>query len=681
MKIDFKHKNTIVKIAALICVYIVAGVLFTYFEIPLTRGNLLLYGILMFGFWALLNQIVNIVKIINSGKVSEAKKVVVKQGSWGQRLLRLVAAVFLALIGCRYLSLELNANSAILLLFLIYSFYVLLEDLKSQYEKKEIVGTLLISILWSCATVIGEKIDLYNKVFSNGFEASDIIRIIAFSAMGYVVFSGFIKLLIRNEVKQKMNGCFNRKRFISGALFMILCWSPYFLTYFPGNLSSDSYSSIAQVIGGETLNNHHPVMFTVLVGICIKVGFLFGGLEAGIAVFSILQMVILALTLSYCLEWMKEKGIQSIVRVGALLFFAFSPLIGMYSVTMWKDILFSCWVLLLAMVLYDIVSDDNSSCIIKPFILLKIALLCVFIAFGRNNGIYIVLAVLLALIIYGRKMWKRLVPIFGAILAFILLIQGPVYNALNIQKGSFAEAVGIPLQQIAYTVKYEGNVNDEQKHFLEQIIPLEDMKKAYDPTISNGIKFHENFDDEFLEAHKKEFLKVWAQMLLNNPADYIKAYCMQTMGFWHVDTIGYTFAYGADDYWIHINSTNVIGEMLGIDLTDLIQNKLPVLYNTVPFVNLFFSTAAPAWFLFTGFLILVIQKRSRMLISLIPLIVLWGTIMIATPTHGEFRYVFCLNLAIPFITTVILSSKERKEEKAERNKNYGENSSFNPMLQ
>lgn len=53
MKIDFKHKNTIVKIAALICVYIAAGVLFTYFEIPLTRGNLLLYGILMFGFWAL----------------------------------------------------------------------------------------------------------------------------------------------------------------------------------------------------------------------------------------------------------------------------------------------------------------------------------------------------------------------------------------------------------------------------------------------------------------------------------------------------------------------------------------------------------------------------------------------------------------------------------------------------
>ena len=106
-----------------------------------------------------------------------------------------------------------------------------------------------------------------------------------------------------------------------------------------------------------------------------------------------------------------------------------------------------------------------------------------------------------------------------------------------------------------------------------------------------------------------------------------------------------------------------------------------MLYNTAPFVNLLFSTAAPAWFLFVGVLVLIIQNRKKMIISLIPLIVLWGTIMIATPTHGEFRYVFGLNLAIPFIATVILSNKNKKVKRVERNKNYGKDSSFNPVLQ
>lgn len=678
MNIDFKSKNTIKKIIVLLCIYIIVGILFTYFKIPLSRENLLIYGIFMFGFCFFLDQMINILKkrTIDPEKISVDKK-----GTLIRQFVRVAAAVFLALIGSRYLSVRLNSKSAILLFLLIYSFYVLLGYLKSEREKKKIAAALILGILWSCAVVIGRKIDINNKVFINGFEAFDIIRIAAYTAVGYVAFAGFLKLLVRNGEKQEKTEAIDKKKIILGALLLVLCWSPYFLTYFPGNLSADSYSSIAQTIGAEALSNHHPVMFTALVGFCIKVCSLFGGLESGVAVFSALQMVILALTLSYCLGWMKKMGIQLIVRVGALLFFAFSPLIGMYSITMWKDILFSCWVLLLAMVLYDLVLDDSSCYVIKGSVLFKIALLCVLIAFGRNNGIYIITAVFLTLLIYSRKMWKRLVPVFGAVLAAVILIQGPGYSALSIQKGSFAEAVGIPLQQIAYTVKYDGKITEEQKEFLEQIIPLEDMKKAYDPTISNGIKFHENFDDEFLEAHKKELIIVWAQILINNPADYIKAYCMQTMGFWQVDTIGYTYAYGADDYWIHINSTNIIDKVLGIDLTDLIQNKLPMLYNTAPFVNLLFSTAAPAWFLFVGVLVLIIQNRKKMIISLIPLIVLWGTIMIATPTHGEFRYVFGLNLAIPFIATVILSNKNKKVKRVERNKNYGKDSSFNPVLQ
>ena len=130
---------------------------------------------------------------------------------------------------------------------------------------------------------------------------------------------------------------------------------------------------------------------------------------------------------------------------------------------------------------------------------------------------------------------------------------------------------------------------------------------------------------------------------------------MQTMGYWQLDTIGYTYVYGADDYWIDINERNIIQELFNIDLSVGIQNKLPIFYNQTPFVNLLFSTGFPIWLLCISAAVLFVRKRLRYAQSLVSLLVLWGTLMIAAPTHGEFRYVFSMNLAIPFMISVALT--------------------------
>ena len=158
MKKDIQCENMIKKIIILFCIYTVVGILFIYFKIPLTRENLLIYGILMFGLQFFLDQLINILnkntKTIDSEKVSEGVKAADKQDSLIRKYVRFVVAVFLALIGSRYLSLGLNSKSVILLLLLIYSFYILLGYLKSEREKKKIAAALILSILWSCAVVI-----------------------------------------------------------------------------------------------------------------------------------------------------------------------------------------------------------------------------------------------------------------------------------------------------------------------------------------------------------------------------------------------------------------------------------------------------------------------------------------------------------------------------------------------
>lgn len=590
------------------------------------------------------------------------KDVCILKNPW----IRVAVAFVLALISCQYVSITLDSKATLFVLFLTFAYDAIIKRL--ALKNKMLIGAgAVLSILWGIAVTIGRKIDIDNKVFLSDFSVMDVVWAVLFGAIAFVVICFLLESILRYTERTDSGNneipVFSRKNWIIIALLMILCWCPYFLTYFPGNLSVDSYSSIAQSIGGELWNNHHPVMFTLFVKICLTVGNLFGSLEAGVCVFSLLQMTMLSLTLSYCLEWMRQKCIPFIIRVASFVFFGFSPLIAMYSCTMWKDILFSCWCLLLAMTVFDIVQYESDRMLAHPKTLFRLTVLCLLVAFGRNNGIYIVIATLFVLAVSYRTLWKKTVPVFFVTILSIVLIQGLGYDALNILKGHFAESVGIPLQQIGYTVKNDGYITDEQAAFLNEIMPLDKMKEAYDATSSNGIKFHQDFNNEFLEANKAEFIKVWTELLIQNPGKFVKAYCMQTMGYWQLDTIGYTYVYGADDYWIDINERNIIQELFNIDLSAGIQNKLPLFYNQTPFVNLLFSTGFPIWLLCISAAVLFVRKRLRYAQSLVPLLVLWGTLMIAAPTHGEFRYVFSMNLAIPFMISVALTRIDAEKER------------------
>lgn len=49
-----------------------------------------------------------------------------------------------------------------------------------------------------------------------------------------------------------------------------------------------------------------------------------------------------------------------------------------------------------------------------------------------------------------------------------ILIQGPLYKALKIN-GEFRESVGPLIQQICYVVANDGNVNEEELEFINNI--------------------------------------------------------------------------------------------------------------------------------------------------------------------------------------------------------------------
>ena len=96
-----------------------------------------------------------------------------------------------------------------------------------------------------------------------------------------------------------------------------------------------------------------------------------------------------------------------------------------------------------------------------------------------------------------------LASLFGifAILISLMLVK----SSGLIQSAHFAEAVSIPLQQIAYTAK-NNNSLDEEQEFFENIIGIDEMKNLYKENSADEVKFSPNFNDDFLDTHKFEFL-------------------------------------------------------------------------------------------------------------------------------------------------------------------------------
>jgi len=114
--------------------------------------------------------------------------------------------------------------------------------------------------------------------------------------------------------------------------------------------------------------------------------------------------------------------------------------------------------------------------------MLAILVMC----FSRHNGKYVALFSLILMMgcaLIGKNrcvLGKSLILATVATIAFCCVIQGPVFRHFGIL-GTAAGAYGVPLQQVARTVVYEGNISEEEKEFLDKIMPLEKYRENYSP--------------------------------------------------------------------------------------------------------------------------------------------------------------------------------------------------------
>lgn len=418
------------------------------------------------------------------------------------------------------------------------------------------------------------------------------------------------------------------------ALCLLAAWLPYALTVAPGNVYSDSLNSIVQVMNkGRPTNNHHPVFYTFAVGWLARISIaLFGTANAGVMVYSVCQTALMILCIVCVLALMYDNGAPRAVVGLALAYYMLIPVFPNYAVTMWKDPLYSCMLLMLSVLLFVLVRRGEVG---RTWFVLYAAAGLGTMAL-RNNGMYVYAALTILTAVLLRRYAKRiLISGLAALVLFVGVSRAADY-VWSIQ-GDFVENVGIPLQQLGYAINNDGEFSGQDREYLYKLMPEEVWNYAYRPCIVDTIKWNPQFNFYFLDDTKAEFFGVWFRGLLRNPLAYVKAYLMATYGFWMP---GVQDEFGYMEVFIQVNE-------YGIRHLDLFERLFG--FSIMPQVERFIvyiGSGTLLWLCLLG-CVLAMGRRGSACAVYLPALLNWGTVMIAAPVAFSMRYVFVFMLGLP----------------------------------
>lgn len=447
----------------------------------------------------------------------------------------------------------------------------------------------------------------------------------------------------------------NKKLWLACFLVLFASYFATLLLSFPGTFSTDSYASISILQGELPWSNAHPVFYTLLIGPFVALGNAVGNMTVGLFAFSLVQLTLMAAVCSYACAWLRKMGMPLLVVFAALAFFAFNPVIARYATTMWKDVPFAMTMLLAILQLFEIALTKGAA-IQSPRACIKLALLTLLTCLLRNNGIYAMAAGVVVLIAVWRKAWKWFMPMVGAIV-LAQLVSGPFYTSLGIEPSPFRESVGIPIQQISAVVAEGGKMTEEQLEVFSQLVDPEAVAEVYAPYSSNFVKYHESFSDEWLNAHKKEFLQLYFEVGLKNPAIYTRAWIGATQGYWNMETHSWVVSEAGRNLAYEATGLEILNGDSETNYDELRKSS---------FLSPLFNMGFAAWVMIALCAFRWIKGDRKLITAYIPLIALWGTMLIAAPFYCEFRYQFPIHLLLPvifasaFFTTASNTSEEKK---------------------
>ena len=555
------------------------------------------------------------------------------------------SAFFWGVISTYAMQLFIDSEKKLIWVIIFFLIYLFLYYMFNQIAvgRKTLVYSSVLGFLFASFELIGylfEKQGGFLKFELHPGFVSLILKYIGLGILFTILLVCFFSELVnRNFLARdgcKLNKCSKILRIFIFATIFFACWLIYYIAFYPGILSIDSVLELDQQLGNSSLSNHHPIIHQLFIKLCLIIGR--HSVADGVAVYSLLQMGIMALIFSTGISFLIEKKVSRLILSIAICFYAFNPIIGLYCITMWKDILFGGVTLLLVI---SLIRSSEQDCI--PIKLTIVVVLFAFLfCILRNNGYYAFILCFPFYIIANRKNWKKLSAMFAAVLCLVSFYQHIIFDVAHARESESIEALSVPIQQIARVVKICG-ANDENFTVLHDIFPdIEKFGDLYMGDRVDSIKVSTSFLSETFSNNPTKYAKAWFRLGLKHPIIYLEAFLNESYGYYYTDV----------NYWIA--TTGECPNSYGISFNPKYENLrdgLTTLFNDLIFdkpVAILSSAGLTMWICTICAVLLILKGYGKISSSLIILGTYWLTVL-AGPVYCEFRYIFGIYIVMPLL--------------------------------
>lgn len=434
-------------------------------------------------------------------------------------------------------------------------------------------------------------------------------------------------------------------------LFMFLL-----LVFYPGIITYDGHNQWSQIVN-NTIGNGHPFFSTYFMLLLSKI---WNSptivLMFQVFVFSYFWTLICKNIRKNNPDCFKKELIYTII-------ISFIPIISLYSITLWKDILYSYY---LMFIIYYIYKGIKNNFKYNYFDVFNIGLLLTLVFNYRHNGmITAILILIMFLIIFIKEKigYKKTIIVILTFLSLNLLISIPKksylekYNASNTET---EEGVGTIDSYIIWMFGahiVDGNIKGEDLQELNKIIPIDEWKKVYDPFLVNSTGFYDR-DNHYYNENKNYFRKIFIDYTLKHPVTIIKHYLKADALLWSPIPVGYVYSFDYTDWWPKYEFNN--GKVYGYDGINL---KFPIIKKVVEKttsftlhfpLKLFYQPANALYVSIIAIYLIIKQNKNKKYWLLLTPCVLNILPLIPTNLAQDLRYVYINYLTLLVVALIFI---------------------------
>lgn len=441
-------------------------------------------------------------------------------------------------------------------------------------------------------------------------------------------------------------------------LILMLCWMPVFLAVYPGFFVYDAQDEWLQV-ASRSFNTHHPLVHVLMLGgIVCAVHKFTDSYNLGIACYTLLQMMLVAGGFTYLLFFMRKRNVSKAVRIVSLLYFAFFPVIVMFTLCSAKDTIFTVALLLLLLSLLDMGSEKEAFFGSKGRMMFFVCCGVVMMLF-RKNGVYAFAVMAPVLLVYHKEHFKKILLLLAAAFCSYFLITAVLTAALHAEGGEQQEMLTVPIQQLARTYKFNREVfGVEDIATLHEVLP-EEALVLYNPKLSDPVKVR--FRNDMFAADKSKYIRLWARIGLKKPLSYVNAWLVNSYGFWYPDTVidvysgntVFTFTYGDSSYFGYEVEEPGFRDSK-IPWLDEVYRKLAleISQEKIPIYSMLYSPGGIFWGIAFVFAYLLYRRKYHLVIPYLMVLLVWLTVILG-PTYLP-RYVLIFWFGLPLFAAMLL---------------------------